>query len=199
MHSNRLTRSGGQSGSEMTDPRLSRSDTTKRPTESTISGIDSLCFSTCWTGQGIDAARVSKEKKPRSFLLLLLAGLAVGYLILNPAEPSYQGRSASAWLDDLASSKSDEERAALKAMGSNAVLRSSKAQRICVTLAKQMPGSFEPPKSPCRWQILPASAKFEKSRRYLFRQGDADSLSLRTIEGTALEPIAFRLHVLRHF
>jgi HEAT repeat protein len=64
---------------------------------------------------------VSKGKKAAIVLLLLLAGLAVGYWILNPTEPSYQGRSASSWLHDLGTPNYLQAYAALKAMGTNAV------------------------------------------------------------------------------
>ena len=54
--------------------------------------------------------------------LLVLLGAGIAFLVgLTPAEPSYQGRAASAWLDDFSimSSKSGEyARPALKAMGS---------------------------------------------------------------------------------
>lgn len=53
--------------------------------------------------------------------LLFLAGLLAGFWMLNPAEPSYQGRSVSAWLDDIPMPKnSTAAHAALKAIGSNA-------------------------------------------------------------------------------
>jgi hypothetical protein len=64
---------------------------------------------------------VKKGKKAIVVVFLLLAGLVVGYWIYTPGEPSYQGRSASVWLDDLGSAKRDKARAALKAMGTNAV------------------------------------------------------------------------------
>jgi hypothetical protein len=62
---------------------------------------------------------VSKGKSAAVIVsLLFVVGLFVGYRITNQSEPSYQGKSVSAWLDN--SNAASERMEALKAVGTNA-------------------------------------------------------------------------------
>src|SRR5277367_1895808 len=75
--------------------------------------------------QGKDTWDVARRRKV-IIVVFLLVGVAGGFWAWFPAKPSYQGRSASAWIEDYQGTeyvfevdlqKSERARAALKAMG----------------------------------------------------------------------------------
>jgi len=68
-------------------------------------------------------ASIPVSKRTRVSLLILLATIAVVFLIIwsRSAEPKYQGKRISEWLDDWAANKQTDHGSALRAIGTNAL------------------------------------------------------------------------------
>ncbi len=72
-----------------------------------------------------DDGDVRLRRRLALFALLTAVGGGVLFCLLPPAEPSYQGKSLSAWIRglEIPNQPTDEQRAALRAMGEPAVAR----------------------------------------------------------------------------